>query len=291
MSRDMLLRRAYRGEYVKIQAVREVILVIALAGVAGLASAASIFEKTQVDQGISAYKSGDYSYARTWLSTEAAANDPRAWYYLGRMYQDGLGGFVVDLPRAERLYHQAAEKGVVEAMLALADLYSRGGGVRPNFGIARIWHEKAARAGNLDAMLLLGKDLAGANGLPPNYPQARIWFEQAASAGNSEAMRSLGDLYRNGQGVEVSMVDALMWYRLAVRAGNADAQSGNNLLTRILPADKQADAERRALEWEVLTGRVPSPKVEQAADSKKTSDSRPADTRKVPASAGAVSQN
>lgn len=275
----------------KIRAVREFFLVITLTALAGSAGAISLFEKTQADQGISAFKSGDYKYARTWLSTKAAADDPRAWYYLGRMYQEGLGGFDVDLLRAEKLYHQSAEKGEVEAMLALADLYSRGGGVKPNFGVARIWHEKAARAGNVDAMVLLGKDFTGANGLPPNYPQARIWFEQAASAGNNEAMRALGDLYRSGQGVEVSMVDALMWYRLAVRAGNKDAETGNNLLSRILPADKQTEAERRALEWEVLTGRVPTPKPEQTVESKKTSDTRPADIKKVPVSAGAVSQN
>lgn len=270
-----------------IKSVRDIALAIILTAVAGTA-VAGVFDRTQADQGIAAFKSGDYRYARTWLSTEAAANDPHAWYYLGRMYQEGLGGFEVDLKRAERLYHQSAEKGVPEAMLAVADLYARGGGVTPNFGMARIWHEKAARAGNIDGMLLLGKDLSGQNGLPADYYNARIWFEQAASAGNSEAMRSLGDLYRNGQGVDVSMVEALMWYRLAVKAGNADAKPGETLLTRILPADKQADADKRALEWEVLTGR--SKETLQAADPKKTSDTRPAKTATIPAT-GVVSQN
>lgn len=278
----------------KIQAVREVILVIMLAGLAGSAAAGSIFEKTQADQGISAFKSGNYDYARTWLSTKAAADDPRAWYYLGRMYQEGLGGFVVDIKRAEKLYHQSAEKGVTDAMLALADLYARGGGGIPaNFGIARIWHEKAANAGDVNGMYLVARDLSGANGLPPDYPRARVWFEQAASAGNSEAMRALGDLYRNGQGVDVSMVEALKWYRLAVKAGNAEAQTGNNLLTRILPPASQVDADRRALEWEVLTGRAPAPKVEQqqAVEPKKTSDTRPADIKVIPPASGAVTQN
>jgi TPR repeat protein len=272
--------------------IRAVFLTIMLVSAAGNVAAVSIFEKTQADQGVAAFKRGDYNYARIWLSTKAAADDPQAWYYLGRMYQEGLGGFAVDPKRAERLYHQAAEKGIPEAMLAVADIHARGSGVRPNFAIARIWHEKAARLGNIDAMVLLGKDLTGANGLPANYDQARIWFEQAASAGNSEAMRALGDLYRNGYGVAVNMVDALMWYRLAVRAGNTEAQSGNNLLTRILSADKQADAERRALEWEVLTGRAPAPSQEQqAAESRKTSDSRPADAKSASASVGAVTQN
>ncbi|HEX6590410.1 MAG TPA: tetratricopeptide repeat protein [Moraxellaceae bacterium] len=274
----------------KNHSVRDLFLALLLVSATGSA-VAGVFDKTQADQGISAFKSGNYNYARTWLSTEAAANDPRAWYYLGRMYQDGLGGFAVDLKRAEKLYHQSAEQHVPEAMLALADLYSRGGGVRANASLARIWHEKAANAGNVEGMLLIGRDLAGATGLPPDYNRARIWLEQASAAGNAEAMRSLGDLYRNGQGVETSMVEALMWYRLAVRAGSADAKSSDALLTRILPADKQADAERRALEWEQLTGRAPAPKQEQAAEpGKKTSDTRPA-AKGVPASAGSLSQN
>lgn len=277
----------------KIQAVRGVLLAIMLSGIAANAGAASIFEKTQVDQGISAFKSGNYDYARTWLSTQAAADDPRAWYYLGRLYQEGQGGFAVDLKRAEKLYHQAAEKGVTDAMLALADLYARGGGGVPaNFGISRIWHEKAANAGDVNGMYLVARDLSGLNGLPPDYPRARVWFEQAASAGHGESMRALGDLYRNGQGVDVSMVEALKWYRLAVKAGNAEAQTGNNLLTRILPLASQADADRRALEWEVLTGRAPAPKAEQqAAEPKKTSDTRPADIKNVAAFSGTVSQN
>lgn len=259
----------------KTRAVQGFFLAVALALVSGAGSAAvSIFDKTQADQGVSAFKHGNYNYARIWLSTQAAADDPQAWYYLGRMYQEGLGGFVVDLRRAERLYHQSAEQGVPEAMLALADLYSRGGGVKPNFAVMQIWHEKAARVGNIDGMFLLAQDLTGKNGLPADYTRARIWFEQAASAGHGESMRALGDLYRNGQGVDVSMIQALMWYRLAVKAGSAEAKTGETLLSRILPATQQADADGRAREWEVLTGRAPAAPVQTAVDGKKTSDSR-----------------
>jgi len=112
--------------------------------------------------------------------------------------------------------------------------------------------------------------------LPPDYSRARVWLEQAASAGNGEAMRELANLYRNGLGVDVSMIDALMWYRLAVKAGNTEAAVGNDFLSRILPPESQAAADRLALEWEVLTGRAPAPPVQQAADPKKTSDTRPA---------------
>ncbi len=228
------------------------------------ASANSVFQQTQTDQGISAFKSANYSGARRWLSTKEAAENPQAWYYLGRMYQEGLGGFAVDKQRAEKLFQQSAEKGVPEAMLVIADIHARGAGVRPNLAMARTWHERAARAGNVEGMYLYGRDLSSpSSGLPPDYDRARVWFEQAASAGHAEAMRSLGDLYRNGLGVDVSMVDALMWYRLAVKAGSGEAKTGEALLTRILPADKQASADALAREWEVLTGRAPAPATTQ----------------------------
>lgn len=254
----------------KTRAVQGLFLAVVLASGAG-SVAASIFDKTSAGQGISAFKSGHYNHARTWLSTQAAADDPQAWYYLGRMYQDGLGGFVVDLKRAEKLYHQSAEQGVLEAMLALADLYSRGGGVKPNLSVSKAWHEKAARAGSIEGMFLTAQDMTGKNSLPADYNYARVWFEQAASAGHGEAMRALGDLYRNGQGVDVNMIQALMWYRLAIKAGNTEAKAGESLLSRILPAVQQADADGRAREWEVLTGRAPAAPVQTAADSKKTS--------------------
>lgn len=250
---------ALQGLNVHMRAVLGFLLAIGLAGTAGSAAAVGVFERTGVDQGIAAFKKGNYSYARTWFSAPEAADDPRAWYYLGRLYQEGLGGFVVDLKRAERLYHQSAEKGIPEAMLALADLYSRGGGVPPNFAVARVWHERAANTGNVDGMVLLARDLSGENGLPPDYDRARIWFEQAAATGHAEAMRRLGDMYRNGYGVDVSMVEALKWYRLAVKAGNADARLGADLLGRILPPDQQASADQRATEWEVLTRRIEPP--------------------------------
>lgn len=253
------LRMALQGLNVHMRAVLGFLLAIGLASAAGTAAAVSFFQKTGVDQGISAFKSGNYNYARTWLSTPEAADNPLAWYYLGRMYQEGLGGFPVDLKRAERLYHQSAEQGVPEAMLALADLYSRGGGVPPNFAVARVWHERAANSGSVDGMVLLAKDLSGTNGLPADYNRARIWFEQAAATGNAESMRWLGDFYRNGFGVDVSMIEALKWYRLAVKGGNADAKPGADLLGRILSPEQQADSDRRGLEWEVLTRRLPPP--------------------------------
>lgn len=258
----------------KIRVVQGFFLAVVLSSGAGSAAALSIFDKTQADQGISAFKSGNYSYARAWLSTKAAADDPEAWYYLGRMYQAGLGGFGVDLKRAEKLYHQSAEQGVQEAMLALADLYSRGGSVEPNAAVAQIWHEKAARAGNIEGMFLTGQDLSGKGNLPADYNRARIWFEQAASAGHSESMRALGDFYRNGQGVDVSMIQALMWYRLAVKNGNTEAKTGETLLSRILPGAQQAEADGRVREWEVLTGRAPAAPAQTAVDGKKTSDGR-----------------
>lgn len=223
----------------------------------GLATVAqaSVFEKTQVDQGISAYQKGDYKLARKWLSSDAAADDPRGWYYLGQLYQNGQGGFDLDLKRAEKLYHQAAEQGQSDAMLALADLYSRGAGVTPNLAVARVWYEKAAKAGSVNGMVHLADDLAGKYGLPPDYDRARVWYEQAAATGSAEAMVGLGSIYRNGWGVDVNRVEALKWYRLAVQYGSQEAQKPEGLLRMLTSLDEQQQADKLAVEWEALVGR------------------------------------
>lgn len=216
-----------------------------------------LFDRTLTDRAVLAFQEGKYSRVRDLLGTNETADDPRAWYVLGRMYQEGLGGYELDLQRAEKLYRAAAEVGHVDSMLALADLFARGAGVRPNAAVARVWYERAAKAGNVSAMLLLANDYAGSNGAAPDYERARVWYEQAAAAGSSEAMSALGGLYRNGLGVEVSFVDAVMWYRLAMRHGNQDAVAAEALLVRFLSPAEQAETGRRLAEWEGLTGWKP----------------------------------
>lgn len=241
----------------------------ALALPAGMAAsdtqAKSIFERTQEDQGVKAFRQGDFKRARIWLSADENADKPRSWYFLGRMYEEGLGGFEIDYRRAERLYHRAAERGEVDAMLAIADIYARGGyGVRANSSVSRAWHERAAEAGSALGQLRLAQDYAGQTGLPPDYNRARLWFEQAAEAGLPQAMAGLGSLYRNGHGVEVSLVEALRWYRLAVKYGHAESAEAEAFLARLLDPAQLQDADARVLEWEVLTGRASDPNAPPA---------------------------
>lgn len=224
-----------------------------------------LFDRTLTDRAVLAFQEGHYDRVRDLLGTDETADDPRAWYVLGRMYHEGLGGYALDVRRAEKLYRSAAEAGHVDAMLALADMFARGAGVRPNFAVARIWYERAARAGNAPAMVLLADDYAGRNGATPDYQRARVWYEQAAAAGNNAAMAALANIYRNGLGVDLSFVEAVMWYRLAIRNGNQEAVSAEALVSRFLAPAELADADRRLREWEQLNGWTPAP---PAADSK-----------------------
>jgi TPR repeat protein len=233
--------------------------VVALVALAALSAGPALawkgmFDRTLVDRAVMAFQEGEYSRVHKLLGTDETADDPRAWYVLGRMFQEGLGGYVLDVQRAERLYRSAAEAGHVDAMLSLADMFARGAGVRPNFSIARIWYERAAKAGNVPAMVLVANDYAGGNGAPPDYQRARVWYEQAASAGNNVAMMALANFYRNGLGVELSFVEAVMWYRLAIRNGNQEAIAAEALVNRFLSPDEQTDAAQRVAEWERLAG-------------------------------------
>lgn len=237
-----------------------VVLVTALALGQGQAWAwKSLFDRSLTDRAVMAFQEANYARVRDLLGTDETADDPRAWYVLGRMYQEGLGGYELDLKRAEKLYRAAAEAGHVDSMLALADLFARGAGVRPNAAVARVWYERAAMAGNVPAMVLLANDYAGSGGAAPDYERARVWYEQAAAAGSSVAMKALGGLYHNGLGVDASVVDAMMWYRLAARNGSQDAVAAEALAARVLSPAELAEADRRLAEWESLTGWAPAP--------------------------------
>lgn len=227
-----------------------------------------LFDRTLTDRAVMAFQEGKYSRVRELLGTDETADDPRAWYVLGRMYHEGLGGYALDVRRAEKLYRSAAEVGHVDSMLALADMFARGAGVRANFAVARIWYENAAKAGNVPAMVLVANDYAGSNGASPDYQRARVWYEQAAATGNNAAMAALASFYRNGLGVELSFVEAVMWYRLAIRNGNQESVAAEALISRFLSPTELADADRRVAEWERLAGWGATPSAAATAPAK-----------------------
>lgn len=99
---------------------------------------------------------------------------------------------------AQPLFRRAAEAGSTAAMMALADLGLRGGGVPrdPATGIA--WLERAAAAGVAAAARTLAAVHASGHGVAVDDALAARWLGEAIARGHLPAVRDLGLLLWSG---------------------------------------------------------------------------------------------
>ncbi len=115
----------------------------------------STSEQTAVrtyEQGLTAYKSGQYRDALAILKPYAAAGDPLAQLTLGNMYKQGLG-VLKDVNQAALWYSKAALQGDLDAKFSLALMYIRGDSVTRDKTQALNWLKDAAEQGHRQARL------------------------------------------------------------------------------------------------------------------------------------------
>lgn len=78
----------------------------------------------------------------------------------------------------------------------------------------KVWLPAAER-GEVEAMNTVGEIFEQGLGTEPNYTVARFWYEKAAVEGYSPAQVNLARMYDAGLGVERDPITALAWYRKA----------------------------------------------------------------------------
>ena len=96
-----------------------------------------------LQEGISAYKNGDYRAALKQFKPLAAKGDMAAQNSLGDMYANG-NGVTQDYKQAEIWYRKAAEQGHARAQYNLGFLYQNGLGVQQDFKLAAAWYQKSS---------------------------------------------------------------------------------------------------------------------------------------------------
>ncbi len=95
------------------------------------------------DEGVAAYKRGDYATAvREWRPL-AEQGYAEAQSNLGWMYSKGLG-VTQDDARAVGWYRKAAEQGHDKAKFNLGNMYREGSGVPQDYVRAYVWYDLAA---------------------------------------------------------------------------------------------------------------------------------------------------
>ena len=149
------------------------ILVFVLAAGSGVARAG-------FDDGLRAYRAGDFATALKQWGPLARKGDARVQYYLGRMYQNGEG-VEMDAVKAATWYNSAAKKGHVHAQYELGMIFRR--------------------------MALTEFD----------YENAVKFLTDAAKQGHPRALFTLGQMYRDGEGVEADTVRAYVMLFAASR--------------------------------------------------------------------------
>lgn len=158
---------------------------------------------------------------------EMASNhgDVQGDYYLGTLYDQGIGGLREDNHYAEACYRKAAEAGHSLAMLRLAYLYDGNAFGEPDYIVANEWFQKAAVAGEADAVYHLGSHCQYGKGFEKvDLKSAFELYKVGAHLGSGRAMRCLGDLYRDGIYVEKNTTIAKEWYLKAIEKGDAEAE-------------------------------------------------------------------
>lgn len=163
---------------------------------------------------------GDVLARRALLRTRVRRGDARAALALARSLER-------DAPRdhgaARRAYEAAAEAGLADAQLELAEMLRDGRGGRRDLREALRWLEAAARAGNPRAAHALGEALFHGEGAARDRAAAVRLYRRAARAGLGPAMFELGLALRAGDGVRRDEAAALRWLRRAADRGHPRA--------------------------------------------------------------------
>ena len=181
--------------------------------------------KAQFEEGKRHQKAGEHESALNWFRQAAERGYVDAMFELGNLFFESYN-VKTDYSEAARWYRLAAEKGHAGAQCKLGSIWEYGYGLSSDYGEALGWYLKAAEQGYAKAQLSAGWLYTMLRpGIKQDNRLAAFWFRKAAAQGLREAESQLGHLYEyGGKGVEKNFTEAASWYRLAAEKGDEYAQ-------------------------------------------------------------------
>jgi uncharacterized protein len=165
--------------------------------------------------------------------------------------EDGVAAYKRgDYVTAMRFLRPLAHQGNADAQFLLGEIYGRGRGVEQDYTTAVTWYRKAADQRHPGAQWSLGTMYQdGLGDVPRAFEAAASWYRKAADQGHVLAQSDLGTVYAKGQGVPQDYVSALMWYSLAAAKGLTDAAKERDVVAAQMTPAQIAEAQRMAREW------------------------------------------
>ena len=174
----------------------------------------------------------------------ANAGSVDSQYFLGGIFEQGLGGVRADQAEAADWFRVACGQRHAPSQFRLARMLLEGRtGVAQDLPAGARLLRQAAMQDHVAAMSRLGECLADGIGVTRRDEDAARWFRKAADAGDAAAQVNLGYFYRQGRGgLPESASDALEWYLRAADAGNADGQFNAGYLydANLVPGGEEA---------------------------------------------------
>lgn len=205
---------------------------------------------SEFDSAMGLFNSGNYEKANELFQQLAIRGDARAQFTLALMYGSGQG-VQEDHKQSVDWCKKAAEQGLVEAQNFLGKIYENGiGGVNQDYKQAVEWYRKAAFQGYPEAQSNLGIMYYLGQGITQDYGQAIVWFKKAAMQGNRKAQYDLGWMYSSGEGVSQDFIRSHMWANLAAAKGEDGAIKLRDILAKKMTQTQIAEAQRLASECE-----------------------------------------
>lgn len=144
-----------------------------------------------VGKGIELLNAGDVSAAATEFAAAYEAGDGEGAFYLGRLFELGLGTDKDEM-RAANLYSAAADAGSSKAQVRLGLMYHEGRVLLRDYAEGTRLMCAAADAGDADGQLNCGMAYRLGRGLEVNLDMADTYLQQSADQKNILALNILG---------------------------------------------------------------------------------------------------
>jgi hypothetical protein len=135
--------------------------------------------KREIKTAESAFEKEDYAAARNLFQKFSRKNDPVSNYYLGAIFELGLG-VEKDLVKAIHYYRRSASRGDVDAMSSLADMYGEKDGAQNEPVTSAFWRQNAANKGSPKDALKLAQLYEDGGGVQKSSRLAYQWYKYAA---------------------------------------------------------------------------------------------------------------
>lgn len=156
-----------------------------------VASLWTVSASADVEQGVELLNAGDVSGAATEFAAAYEAGDGEGAFYLGRLFELGLGTDQDEM-RAANLYSAAAEGGSTKAQVRLGLMYHEGRILLRDYDEGTRLLCAAADAGDADGQLNCGLAYRAGRGVAADDVLALSYWQRAADQGNILAMNVLG---------------------------------------------------------------------------------------------------